>query len=99
MKNPFSGTAGEQSSANDSVEADETPAQRELTADEAAAHVRREVPVIKKGEPTGETRLVAVETAEVFAHSLRDGLVTVVTVDGQKFTADLDENLIESAAS
>ena len=77
---------------------DQIEAEPTISAAVAAKHVRRRVPILKSRKPTGETRLVAVRADEVFAHSLRDGLVTVVTIDGQKLTADVDPKLMPKAA-
>lgn len=70
----------------------------QITAAVAAKHVRRPVPVLKDRKPTGEFRQAPVRTDEVFAHSLRDGVVTVVTTDGQKLTAEADPKLIKGGA-
>lgn len=63
----------------------------DLPAAEAAKLVKRPVPKLgKKGEPIlDENGLpvmdeVAVGEDEVFANAVKDGVVTVVTVDGQK---------------
>lgn len=82
----------------DSAAADDSAAEPTLTAAVAAKHVRRLVPVIKDRKPTGELREAPVRADEVFAHSLRDGVVTVVTVDGKKLTADANPKLMPKAA-
>ncbi|HMX15545.1 MAG TPA: hypothetical protein PKD29_01765, partial [Rhodocyclaceae bacterium] len=62
----------------------------ELTAAEAAKRVFRAVPALgKDGKPTGETRRAEVAAEEVFDFAVRDGLVTVVTTDGQKLVGAL----------
>ena len=61
-------------------------APKPMTAKEAAALVRRTVPVIgKDGKPTGETKERAIREDEVFAFGDHGDHVVVVTVDGQKF--------------
>lgn len=45
--------------------------------------------VDKDGKATGETEEVDIAEDEVFAWTLRGELVTVVTIDGQKFTGAL----------
>lgn len=64
--------------------AEQTP----LTKAEAAALVKREVPELKDGEPTGKTLQQDIGEAEVFAFREYDDHVIVVTVDGQKFRGD-----------
>lgn len=61
----------------------------ELTAAQAARAVKRPVPEMKDGKPTGETKLVAVREEELLAWSKRGDRVTVVTRDGQKFEGAL----------
>lgn len=82
----------------DSAQADESTAEPAITAAVAAKHVRRPVPILKDRKPTGEFRQAPVRADEVFAHSLRGGVVTVVTIDGQKFTADADPKLMPKEA-
>ncbi len=56
----------------------------------AAAAVKRIVPVLDDaGKPTGETKEVAVDEAEVLAWAVRGETVTVVTTDGQKLVGAL----------
>lgn len=60
-----------------------------LTAEQAAKAVKRQVPEIKDGKPTGETALQAIRPDEVLAHAVRGGVVTVVTIAGEKLTGEL----------
>lgn len=62
----------------------------ELTAAEAAAAVKRLVPVLDAaGKPTGETEPVALQESEVQAWAVRGQRVIVVTIDGQKLEGKL----------
>lgn len=61
----------------------------DLPAAEAAKLVKRSVPVMKDGKPTGEHKDVPIKADEVFACRVRDQDVTVITVDGQKLTSVL----------
>lgn len=61
----------------------------ELTAAEAAKAVKRQVPALKDGKPTGETREVPVKADELFAWAKRGDRVVVVTNDGQKLEGKL----------
>lgn len=59
---------------------------KEMTAADAAKLVCREVPILNKGVPTGETKEVAVKTSEVLSFRDYGDCVVVVTTDGQKLT-------------
>lgn len=61
----------------------------EITAAEAAKAVKRLVPVLKDGKPTGETKEVAVKADELFAWTKRGDRIVVVTIDGQKLEGTL----------
>lgn len=56
-----------------------------LTQAEAAALVKREVPELEDGKPTGKKLQKEIAEAEVLAFREYDDHVIVVTVDGQKF--------------
>lgn len=57
----------------------------DLSAADAAACVKRSTPELDdEGKPTGNDKAVAVKANEVFANRVRDGVVTVVTIDGVK---------------
>ncbi len=59
----------------------------DLDAADAAACVKRTVPELDEdGTPTGKEKAVAVKPAEVFANRVREGEVTVITIDGQRLT-------------
>ncbi|MFZ5530301.1 MAG: hypothetical protein ACOY4U_04525 [Pseudomonadota bacterium] len=58
----------------------------ELTKEQAAKLVKRVVPIIKDGKPSGETKEVSVKADEVLSFKEFDDRVVVVTVDGQKLT-------------
>lgn len=62
----------------------------ELTAKQAAAAVKRQVPVLDdKKKPTGKTKDVAVDESEVLSWAKRGDRVIVVTTDGQKLEGTL----------
>lgn len=64
----------------------------DLPEAEAARLVRRLVPALDKdGKPTGEMAERPVKAAEVFAVTVRDEIVTVVTIDGQKLVGALPQ--------
>lgn len=65
----------------------DTPAA--LTPEQAAKAVRRKVPEIKDGKPTGQTALQAIRPDEVLASVVRGNVVTVVTISGEKLSAEL----------
>lgn len=62
------------------------PATKVLSKTDAAALVKREVPVLDEDrKPTGKMKKVEVGADEVLDFAVReDGTVVVVTVDGQK---------------
>ncbi|WP_153117375.1 hypothetical protein [Rhodocyclus tenuis] len=62
-----------------------------LTAADAAKLVKRRVPVVKEGKPTAELTDKAVSAKEVldFRVDEQQGIVVVVTTDGQKLQGDL----------
>ncbi|MCU7934119.1 MAG: hypothetical protein KZQ99_04470 [Candidatus Thiodiazotropha sp. (ex Dulcina madagascariensis)] len=59
-----------------------------MTAAQAAKLVKREVPEIKGGKPTGKTRQAPIKTDEVLAFREYDDHVVVVTHDGRKLRGD-----------
>lgn len=61
---------------------------KEMTAAQAAALVKREVPEMKDDKPTGKMKPVAVKADEVFAFKDHGDHVTVLTVDGVKLRGD-----------
>lgn len=65
-----------------------TPEQSSLTQAQAAALVKREVPVLQDGKPTEKIRQVAIKADEVLSFREYEDHVVVVTVDGQKFRGE-----------
>ena len=63
-------------------------AESEMTNEQAAALVKRTVPVMKDGKPTKETKQVAVKADEVLDFKDHGDHVVVVTVDGKKLRGD-----------
>lgn len=61
---------------------------KEMTAAQAAKFVKRPVPELKDGKPTGKMRQLAVKTEEVLSFREYDSHVVVVTTDGQKLQGD-----------
>lgn len=57
-----------------------------LTPKDLAKLVKREVPEIKDGKPTGKMVEQAIRPEEVLAHAVRGDVVTVVTIAGEKLT-------------
>lgn len=56
-----------------------------LTKVKAASLVKRKVPVLENGKPTGDFKDVAIGEKDVLDFAVRaDGTVVVVTTDGQK---------------
>jgi DNA-binding LytR/AlgR family response regulator len=66
----------------------ETEQPKELTAAQAAKLVKREVPVMEKGKPTGKMRQVAISVDKVLTFKDYSTYVVVVTTDGQKLRGD-----------
>ena len=60
-----------------------------VTAAQAAAAVKRTVPVVKGGNPTGETKEVSVAAEEVLGFAVRGDQVSVVTTDGKRLRGTL----------
>ena len=60
-----------------------------VTAAQAAAAVKRTVPVIKDGKPTGETKEGSVAPEEVLGFAVRGDQVSVVTTDGKRLRGTL----------
>lgn len=67
----------------------EPSAAKTLSKAEAAKAVKRRVPEIKDGKPTGEEVERAITVAEVFDFAVVGKEVVVVTVDGQKLRGAL----------
>lgn len=65
------------------------PAVKELTPADAAKLVKRLVPVLEDGKPTGKEKEVPVKAEEVLAFAIRGDSIVVVTKDGQKLTGAL----------
>lgn len=64
-------------------------AQPELTADEAAKLVFREIPKLDRdGKPTGKVEKQPIAAGELLAWKDHGDHVVVVTKDGQKFTGE-----------
>jgi hypothetical protein len=59
-----------------------------IPVEQAAALVKREIPVIKDKRPTGEARQVPVQPDEVLDYAEYDDHVVVVTKDGLKLRGD-----------
>ncbi|MBL3601294.1 MAG: hypothetical protein JMN25_15755 [gamma proteobacterium endosymbiont of Lamellibrachia anaximandri] len=59
-----------------------------LSNAEAAALVKRTVPVMKGGKPTGDTRQVPVSANEVLSFADYGDHVMVVTTDGKKLRGE-----------
>ncbi len=60
-----------------------------LTPEQAAKAVKRQVPEIEGGKPTGKTVEQAIRPNEVLASAVRGNVVTVVTISGEKLTGEL----------
>lgn len=67
----------------------EPSAAKTLSKAEAAKAVKRLVPEIKDGQPTGKEVERAITVTEVFAFAVVGEEVVVVTVDGQKLRGAL----------
>jgi len=59
--------------------------QKPLTLAQIAKLVKRGVPILKDGKPTGNIKYIAIPANEILAHVEHDTYVSVVTVDGHKF--------------
>lgn len=65
---------------------DKKPAAMTIAA--AAKLVKRTVPVMEKGQPTGKTRQAAIKASDVLAFAEHADHVVVVTSSGEKLQGD-----------